>query len=62
MRSIAHSMEARINGKKALLSLKMDIKMEKKVAKIANLEHATDLGAITNTKFRLHMRTIFGLD
>ena len=63
MRSIAQSMEATTEGKEALLSLKMDIEMEKKkAAKIANLERAKDLGAITNSKFKLQVRSILGLD
>ena len=46
-------MEARSEGIGALLSLKMDIKMEnRKAAKISNLEHARDLGAITEDEFK----------
>ena len=53
MRSIACNLEARTKGKKALFSLKMDIKMEKKkAAKIANLEHAKELGAIIDVEFK----------
>ena len=52
MSCIARTMADRTEGKEALLSLKMDIKMEKrKAAKIANLEHARDLGAITKAEF-----------
>ena len=43
MQSIAGSMEARTEGKEALLSLKMDIEIEKKKAtKITNLKRAKD--------------------
>ena len=53
MSSIAWTMEARIEGKEALLSVKMDIKMEKrKATKIANLKHARDLNVITEVKFK----------
>ena len=63
MQSIARSMEARTEGKEALLSLKMDIEIEKKKAtKIANLEHAKDLGTITDTEFKLQVRAILGLE
>ena len=55
-------MEARTEGEEAPLSLKIDIKMEKKATKIANLEYARDLGAITKAEFRLQVRTILGLD
>ena len=63
MRSIARSMEARTEGKEALLSLKMDIEIEKKkAAKIAILEHAKDLGAITDAEFKLQVRAVLGLE
>ena len=46
-------MEARTKENEALLSLKMDIKLGKpKAARIANLEHARDLGAITKAEFK----------
>ena len=63
MRSIARSMEARTKGKEALLSLKMDIEIEKKkAAKIANLECAKELGAIIDFEFKSKVRSILGLD
>ena len=63
MRSIACNMEARTEGKEALLSLKIDIEMEKKkAAKIANLEHVKDFGAITDFKFKSQVRDILSLD
>ena len=53
MSCIARTVEARTEGKRALLSMKMDIQMEKrKAARIANLEHARDLGAITEAEFK----------
>ena len=56
-------MEARTKKKEALLSLKMDIKIEKKkVPKIANLEYDRDLGNITEAKFRLQVRAILSLE
>jgi hypothetical protein len=62
MKSIARSMEARTEGKEALLSLKMDIEMEKKkAAKIANLQRAKDLGAITDAELKSEVRVILGL-
>ena len=55
-------MEVRTEGKEVLLSLKMDIEMEKKkVAKIANLERVKNLGAITNVEFKSKVRAILGL-
>ena len=61
--SIARSMEARIEGMEALLSLKMDIEMEKrKVAKIAKLERAKDLGAISDAEFKSQVRAILGFE
>ena len=63
MRSIARNMEARTEEKKALLSLKMDIEMEKKIgAKIVDLESVKDLGAITDSEFKSLVRNILGLD
>ena len=63
MRSIARSMEAWTEGKEALLSLKMDIEIEKKKeTKIANLERAKDLGAISDAEFKLQVRVILGLE
>ena len=62
MSCIAQTMEARTEEKGALLSMKMDIQMEKqKAAKIANLEHARDLGAITKVEFKEQVRAILGL-
>ena len=53
MSSIARTMEARTEGKGALSVVKMDIQVEKqKAARIANLECAKDLGAITNDEFK----------
>ena len=53
MSCIARTMELRTKGKGALLSIKMDIKPEKrKGARIANLKHAKSLGAITEAKFK----------
>ena len=61
MKSIAHSMEVRTEGKEALLSLKMDIEMEKKKAvKIENLERAKNLGA-SDIEFKSEVRAILGL-
>ena len=51
-----------MEGKEALLSLKMDIEMEKKkAAKIANLERVKNLGAIIDVKFKSEVRAILGL-
>ena len=62
MSAIARTMEARSERKGALLSLKMDIKMEKQnEAKISNLEHARDLGAITMDEFKSQVRNVLGL-
>ena len=62
MSAIARTMEVRSKGKGALLSLKMNIKMEKqKAAKISNLEHARDLGAITEDEFKSQVRVVFDL-
>ena len=62
MKSIARTMEVRTEGKEALLSLKMDIEMEKKKArKIANLERAKNLGTITDVEFKSEVRAILGL-
>lgn len=62
MSSIARSMQTRTEGKEALYSLKMDIEMEKKkAAKIANLERAKDLGAITDVEFRFEVRAVLGV-
>lgn len=62
MSVIARTMEARTEGKGALLSVKMDIKLEKrKAAKIANLQHARDLGAITDAEFKSQVRAVLGL-
>ena len=53
MSSIARTMEARTEGKRALLNVKMDIQVEKrKAARIANLERAKELGAITDNEFK----------
>ena len=55
-------MDARTKGKRALLAVKMDIHVEKqKAAKIANLEHARDLGAITEDEFKSQVRVALGL-
>ena len=63
MRLIARSMEVWTEGKEAFLSLKMDIEMEKKkAAKIANLEHAKDLGTISDGEFKSQVRAILGLE
>lgn len=62
MSSIACTMEARTEGKGVLLSVKMDIQMEKrKAAKIANLEHARDLGVITEAEFKSQVQATLGL-
>ena len=62
MSSIARTMEARTKGKGALLVVKMDIQVEKqKVAQIANLEHAKELGAITEDEFKAQVRVVLGL-
>ena len=62
MSCIARTMAKWTEGKRALLSLKMDIKMEKwKAAKIANLEHARDLDAITKAEFKSEVRVVLGL-
>ena len=63
MSCIARTIEARTKGKGALLSVKMDIQMEKrKATRIANLEHARDLGAITEAEFKEQVRAIFSLE
>lgn len=62
MSSIARTMEARTAGKEALLSVKMDIMMEKrKSAKIANLMQARDLGVISEVEFKVQVRAVLGL-
>ena len=62
MSCIARTMEARKKGKRALLSIKMDVKLKKrKAARIANLEHAKDLGAIMEAKFKSQMRALLGM-
>ena len=62
MHSIARSMEVWIEGQEALLSLKMNIEIEKKkTTKISNLKHAKDLGAITEEEFKSQIRAILGL-
>ena len=53
MSTIAWTIEAKIEGKHVLLSMKVEIKMEKqKAAMIANLEHARDLDVITKIEFK----------
>ena len=62
MTSIAWTMEARTEGKGALLNVKMDIQVEKrKAARIANLERAKELGAITDDEFKAQVRAVLGL-
>ena len=55
-------MEAMIEGKGALLVVKMDIQLEKRrAARIANLKQARDLGAILEDKFKAQMRVVLSL-
>ena len=55
-------MEARTEGKGALLNVKMDIQVEKrKATRIANLERAKELGAITDDEFKAQVRAVLGL-
>ena len=62
MSSIAQTIEAKIEGKGALLVVKMDIQVKKrKAARIANLECAKDLGAIMDDEFKAQVRAILGL-
>ena len=62
MISIARTMEARTEGKRALLNVKMDIQVEKRKApRIANLERAKELGAITDDEFKAEVRAVLGL-
>ena len=62
MSVIARTMEARIEGKGVLLSVKMDIKMEKrKAARIANLQQTRDLGAIMEAESKCQVSVVLGL-
>ena len=62
MSSIARTIEARTEGKGALLVVKMDIQVEKqKAARIANLKRAKDLSAITDDEFKAQVRAVLGL-
>ena len=61
MSCIAQTMEGRTKGKGMLLAVKMDIQMEKqKAARIANVEHARDLGAIMEDEFKAQVRKVLG--
>ena len=62
MSSIARTMEARTEGKGALLVVKMDIQVEKrKATRITNLKRAKELGAISEDEFKAQVRAVLGL-
>ena len=65
MQSIARSMEARTEGKEEESSpLSQDGHRDgkKKAAKIAKMEHAKDLGAITTEEFKSQVCVVLGFE